>query len=81
MIQQFTSTHKKYSGIMDYVMAKLSELKDKKQLENELEFTIPELRLLLTLVAESTFKGDDVQIVYETAVKLQRNILKLEPDS
>ena len=35
-----------------------------------------EVEFLLQLIASSTFEGKDVQIVYETAVKLQQQLLK-----
>ena len=35
-----------------------------------------ELEFLLKLVAESNFEGKDVQLVYSTAVKLQKIITK-----
>ena len=34
-----------------------------------------EVEFLLNLIASSTFEGKDVQIVYETAVKLQQQLL------
>ena len=36
-----------------------------------------ELEFLLNVIASSKFEGKDVQIVYETAVKLQTQILDL----
>lgn len=39
--------------------------------ENEIHLTPNELEFLLQLIAKSNFEGRDVQIVYETAVKLQ----------
>lgn len=36
-----------------------------------------ELEFLLNVIASSKFEGKDVQIVYETAVKLQKQILDL----
>lgn len=38
------------------------------------ELTQEELEFLLKLIAESKFDGKDVQIVYSTAVKLQKII-------
>ena len=38
----------------------------------ELSLTKIEVEFLLNLIANSDFKGKDVQIVYETAVKLQQ---------
>jgi len=39
--------------------------------KNEIHLTPNELEFLLQLIAKSNFEGRDVQIVYETAVKLQ----------
>lgn len=36
-----------------------------------------ELEFLLNVIASSKFEGKDVQIVYETAVKLQKQIIDL----
>tara|TARA_Y100000389_G_scaffold151014_1_gene150690 strand:+ start:719 stop:910 length:192 start_codon:yes stop_codon:yes gene_type:complete len=38
----------------------------------ELSLSKIEVEFLLNLIANSDFKGKDVQIVYETAVKLQQ---------
>ena len=40
----------------------------------EISLTKTELEFLLQLIAKSNFEGRDVQIVYETAVKLQQLI-------
>ena len=44
---------------------------DKSKNNNEVYLTPNELEFLLQLIAKSNFEGRDVQIVYETAVKLQ----------
>ena len=44
---------------------------DKSKNKNEVYLTPNELEFLLQLIAKSNFEGRDVQIVYETAVKLQ----------
>lgn len=54
-------------------MASLHQLKEKNK--NVIEaFSKEELEFLLQLISESTFKGNDVQLVFETAVKIQKNI-------
>lgn len=54
-------------------MASLQQLKEKNK--NVIEtFSKEELEFLLQLISESTFKGNDVQLVFETAVKIQKNI-------
>jgi len=57
-------------------MATLGELKSKEKKEQQ-TFTKEELEFLLQLIADSTFEGKDVQLVYETAVKIQKNIVNL----
>ena len=44
---------------------------DKSKNKNEVYLTPNEVEFLLQLIAKSNFEGRDVQIVYETAVKLQ----------
>ena len=51
-----------------------STVKEDRQVE--LSLSRIEVEFLLNLIANSDFKGKDVQIVYETAVKLQQ---KLKP--
>jgi hypothetical protein len=58
------------------IMAILGELKSKEKKEQQ-PFTKEELEFLLQLIADSTFEGKDVQLVYETAVKIQKNIVNL----
>jgi hypothetical protein len=60
-------------------MAILSDLKNKETNEKkqQFSFTKEELEFLLQLIADSTFEGKDVQLVYETAVKIQKNIANL----
>jgi hypothetical protein len=58
------------------IMATLGELKSKEKKEQH-PFTKEELEFLLQLIADSTFEGKNVQLVYETAVKIQKNIVNL----
>ena len=58
------------------IMATLGELKSKEKKEQQ-PLTKEELEFLLQLIADSTFEGKDVQLVYETAVKIQKNIVNL----
>ena len=58
------------------IMATLGELRNKEKKEQQ-TFTKEELEFLLQLIADSTFEGKDVQLVYETAVKIQKNIVNL----
>ena len=44
---------------------------NKSNKQNEVYLSPQELEFLLQLIAKSNFEGRDVQIVYETAVKLQ----------
>ena len=55
----------------------MSDLKSlrKKNTTNDAILSSKELEFLLELIAKSNFEGRDVQIVYETAVKLQKLII------
>jgi len=55
-------------------MALLNKVKGKEKKEQQ-TFTKDELEFLLNLIANSNFDGKDVQIVYDTAVKIQQNIV------
>lgn len=55
-------------------MALLNKVKGKEKQEQQ-TFTKDELEFLLKLIANSNFDGKDVQIVYDTAVKIQQNIV------
>lgn len=46
------------------------------QKEQSLDFNVDELDFLLQLIANSTFEGKDVQLVYQTALKIQNLIKK-----
>jgi|TARA_B100001057_G_scaffold442055_1_gene477116 hypothetical protein len=58
------------------IMADLKEIRQKNKTvgknKQELELTSNEIDFLLQTIASSKFEGKDVQIVYETAVKLQQ---------
>lgn len=46
------------------------------QVEYQDELHLAELELLLTLVKQSTFKGEFVEVVYNTILKLQNQYFK-----
>lgn len=48
-----------------------------KKPKNVVDFSKQELEFLLSAIANSTFEGKDVQLVYETAVKIQKQIMEL----
>lgn len=72
-------------------MASFKELKSKILKNNEIEtsepktleseeknqFELEEARYMLKLIADTNFKGSDVQIVYNIALKLQTTIKEL----
>jgi hypothetical protein len=54
--------------------------KDKTEVKNPknvVDFSKQELEFLLSTIANSTFEGKDVQLVYETAVKIQKQIMEM----
>lgn len=55
----------------------MSDIKSlrKKNTAKDTALSPKELEFLLELIANSNFKGRDVQLVYETAVKLQKLII------
>ena len=57
-------------------MAILNKVTKKEETNNtEITLTREELEFLLKTIANSTFNGKDVQLVYDVAVKLQKTIL------
>ena len=57
-------------------MAILNKVTKKAETNNtEITLTKEELEFLLNTIANSTFNGKDVQLVYDVAVKLQKTIL------
>lgn len=57
-------------------MAILNKVTKKEETNNtEITLTKEELEFLLNTIANSTFNGKDVQLVYDVAVKLQKTIL------
>jgi hypothetical protein len=59
--------------VLQKIMSDLKSLR-KQNLSKDVTLSRQELEFLLELIAKSNFEGRDVQIVYETAVKLQQLI-------
>jgi hypothetical protein len=59
--------------VLRKIMSDLKSLR-KKSTPKDVTLSPKELEFLLELIAKSNFEGRDVQIVYETAVKLQQLI-------
>jgi hypothetical protein len=59
--------------VLQKIMSDLKSLR-KQNLSKDVTLSQQELEFLLELIAKSNFEGRDVQIVYETAVKLQQLI-------
>ena len=51
---------------------------NQKSITTENKLGLEEINFLLTLIRESTFKRENVQVVYETAFKLQELQQKLK---
>jgi hypothetical protein len=63
-------------NLKKWVMAILNKVTKKEETNNtEITLTREELEFLLKTIANSTFNGKDVQLVYDVAVKLQKTIL------
>jgi len=59
--------------VLQKIMSDLKSLR-KNNTTKDVTLSPKELEFLLELIAKSNFEGRDVQIVYETAVKLQQLI-------
>ena len=59
--------------VLQKIMSDLKSLR-KQNLSKDVTLSRQELEFLLELIAKSNFEGRDVQIVYETAVKLRQLI-------
>ena len=59
--------------VIKKIMSDIKSLRNSLSGKTDKEITLSkeELEFLLQLIAKSNFEGRDVQIVYETAVKLQ----------
>lgn len=59
--------------VIKKIMEDFKSLRSKAESKNTKKISLSktELEFLLELIAKSNFEGRDVQIVYETAVKLQ----------
>ena len=65
-----------FKKLFKKIMADLKSIRKKAEVKNgiskqEISLSSSEVEFLLNLIANSKFEGKDVQIVYETAVKLQ----------
>ena len=65
-----------FKKLFKKIMADLKSIRKKAEVKNgiskqEISLSSLEVEFLLNLIANSKFEGKDVQIVYETAVKLQ----------
>ena len=66
----------KLKKVIKKIMEDFKSLRSKAEGKSnkDISLTKAELDVLLQLIAKSNFEGRDVQIVYETAVKLQQLI-------
>lgn len=59
-------------------MNNLLDIVKKKEEEKNNQLTLQELEFLLFLIKNSSFKGEQVEIIYNAAVKLQQQYLELK---
>lgn len=59
-------------------MNNLLDIVKKKEEEKSNQLTLQELEFLLFLIKNSTFKGEQVEIIYNAAIKLQNQYLDLK---
>ena len=60
------------------VMNNLLDIVKKKEEEKSNQLTLQELEFLLFLIKNSTFKGEQVELIYTAAIKLQQQYLDLK---
>ena len=58
------------------ILEDLKQNKRKQQLDFQSELTKEELKYLLNLIANSEFKGVDLQTIYSITAKVQNKLLK-----
>ena len=58
------------------ILEDLKQNSKKKQLDFQSELTKEELKYLLNLIANSEFKGVDLQTIYSITAKVQNKLLK-----
>ena len=58
------------------ILEDLKQSSKKKQLDFQSELTKEELKYLLNLIANSEFKGVDLQTIYSITAKVQNKLLK-----
>lgn len=59
-------------------MSNLLDIVKKKEEEKSNQLTLQELEFLLFLIKNSSFKGEQVEVIYNAAVKLQQQYLDLK---
>lgn len=59
-------------------MNNLLDIVKKKEEEKSNQLTLQELEFLLFLIKNSTFKGEQVELIYTAAIKLQQQYLDLK---
>lgn len=59
-------------------MNNLLDIVKKKEEEKNNQLTLQELEFLLFLIKNSTFKGEQVELIYTAAIKLQQQYLDLK---
>ena len=59
-------------------MNNLLDIVKKKEEEKSNQLSLQELEFLLFLIKNSTFKGEQVELIYAAAIKLQQQYLDLK---
>lgn len=59
-------------------MNNLLDIVKKKEEEKSNQLSLQELEFLLFLIKNSTFKGEQVELIYTAAIKLQQQYLDLK---
>jgi hypothetical protein len=60
------------------VMANLLDIVNRQE-KPDVKLTLPELEFLLLLIKNSNFKGEQIETIYNAAIKLQQQYIELQP--
>lgn len=64
-------------GLIDKTRQTQQQTMPQSQLPVSIQFTKEECEFLLQLIAQSTFEGKDVAVVYETVAKIENQYVSL----
>jgi len=78
MLIRTTETFTFTLNLFKKVMANFLDVIKKKETTSSSQLTQQELEFILLLIKNSTFKGEQLEIIYNAAIKLQQQYLELK---